>query len=283
MTFDREKKINSLILNAAKAHQKFNDPFLKVPVELCQYALSEKKVREAQIYLSALLIFSGKASVSSSTYKALAEACNTSERTVYDKLRWLLARNWMGKDDPNGWIFFRGLNRVHQIENWKYSTAAIFQQSDLQSAKAFFIGAVLSSLVLSGNKGNGTDRESKRSGPARYPVSISTLQQVLNVSEKTAYNYRKLAQKHGFIKMKPNLKQVEGITLKDIRHLKHNHVEYVELPVFGSSETLSVSPNQLRTDKGSIYAQLPNFITPKVLMSKRNVSRSKLLTLTGIS
>lgn len=61
MSFEKEKKINRLILHAARVHETYKDPYLKVPIELCQFAITQKKVREAQIYLAALMHFSGKA------------------------------------------------------------------------------------------------------------------------------------------------------------------------------------------------------------------------------
>jgi len=275
MNFEREKKINNLVLHAASVKEAFSAQYLKVPIELCQFALREKKVTEVQIYISGLYLYPGKARVAPDLYSTIAKLCKCANCTVYNKVSWLKKRNWIGKDDNKGWIFFRGLDRVHQIESWEYSRSAIMWERDIRTIKAFFIGAVLSSLVYTGNKGNGTDRKSRRSLPTRYPVSISTLKQILNVSNKTAYNYRKLAQRHRYIKMTPNLRQVEGINMKDVISMKRNNIEQVNLKLFGSSQSITVQPNQLRSDKGSIYAQLPNLITPKVLMRKRNLKRSK--------
>lgn len=172
-------------------------------------------------------------------------------------------------------MFVRGLNRIHQIEGWKYSRSALFQKTDIQSIKAFFIGAVLSSLVHSGNKGNGTDRPSKRSEPTRYPVSISALEKVLKISDKSAYRYRKLAQKHRYIQMAPNLQQVEGIICRDIQSIKYNNIEQINLKLFGSTKHITAHPKQLRTDKGFVYVQLPNYIYPRVQMNKRKLKVNK--------
>ncbi len=275
MSFEREKKINRLLLNAMK----FSESYLKVPVELCEHAIKQNFVREAQIYLSGLYLYSGKVHINNDPYGLISSTCDTSERTVYDKIRTLRKCDWIGKDARNGWIFFRGLNYVHRIEGWKYSRSALMFKDDLKNAKAFFIGAVLANFIKS--RVTGTDQQSKRSQQSRCPVSLSIVEKLFDVSQKTAFNYRKLAEKHGFIKMYPNLKQVTGISLKDITHLKQNSVDRIDLRLFGSSDVINVSPNQLKTDRGFIYAQLPNLITPKVLIGKRNVSRSKPFPLTG--
>jgi len=280
MNFEREKKINRLLLQTARVHKSFKEPFLKVPIELIEFAFKRAKLSELGTYLACQLIYSGKAKISDKPAVQVASAMSVSSRTVYRAFKWLNNRDWIGKDEKNGWMFFRGIDRVHEMEGFRYSKSAVLFKKDLAQLKGFFIGAILSNFI--GNTGTGTEQIRRRSGQSCFPVSISIVQKLFNVSEKTAFNYRKLAEKQGFIKMHPNLKQVTGITPKDITHLKQNNIYRVELSVFGSSETLYVAPQQLRTDKGFIYAQLPNLITPKVLIGKRNMSRSKTLTPTGL-
>lgn len=279
MNFDREKKINRLLLHTARFHELYSTGFLKVPIEMIEFAFRERKISELSTYLACQSIYSGKAKISAKTNKTIADELSVSERTIYRSFKWLACQDWISKDSENGWIFFRGINRVHKKEGFKYSKSAILSRSNLSNLKGFFIGAIISNFIKS--RGTGTDRNrgvSIRSLQSCFPVSLTIVQNLFGVSEKTAFNYRKLAEKQGFIKMYPNLKQVTGISPKDIVRMKQNNIERIELPVFGSSETLSVSPVQLRTDRGFIYAQLPNLISPKVLISKRNLRRSITLT-----
>ena len=279
MNFEREKKINRLLLHTARVHESFKDPFLKVPIELIEFAFKRAKISEVGTYLACQLIYSGKARISDKPAVQVASALSVSSRTVYRAFKWLNNRDWIGKDEVNGWMFFRGIDRIHEMEGFRYSKSAVLFKKDLAQLKGFFIGAILSNFI--GNTGTGTEQRRRRSGQSCFPVSLSIVQKLFNVSEKTAFNYRKLAEKQGFIKMHPNLKQVTGLTPKDITHLKQNNVDRVDLRIFGSSDVINVSPSQLKTDKGFIYAQLPNLITPKVLIGKRNVSRSKPFPLTG--
>jgi hypothetical protein len=275
MNFEREKKINRLLLQA----QRFKDPYVKVPIELAEYAIKENFVREAQIYLSGLHLYSGKVHINSNPYHSIGKLCKVKERTVYDKIRSLRQRKWIGKDLNNGWIFFRGLDTVHELEGWKFSRSALMFKDDLKHFKAFLIGAVIANFIQS--RGTGTERSSRGSEQSRFPVSISIVEKLFNVCEKTAFNYRKLAEKYRYIKMEQNLREVTGISSKDVIHLKHNGIDRIDLKLFGSSDSISIHPKQLRTDKGFIYAQLPNLITPKVQIGKRNMSREKPLPPTG--
>lgn len=248
-------------------------PYINVPVEFAQFCLRERKVTEGKIYLCCHFLYPGKVSVSRDVYIDIAAFCDTSVRTVYDKLKWLKDRNWIGKDEKRDWMFIRGINRVHKMEGFKYSRCGLMVRNDFQHFKSFLIGTVLASIVITGNTGSGTDRLSRRSGPTRFPVSLFTIKKALNVSEKTAYNYRKLAQKYGYIKMVSNLQQVVGITPKDVWIIKQNEINKIELKLFGSTEIITVKSKKLRTDRGYVYIQNSNIITPKVKLKKRKLNR----------
>lgn len=275
MNFEREKKINRLLLQAIQ----FREPYLKVPIEMIDFAFKERKISEVGSYLTSQLIYSGKAKLNAKTKSEIANILSLEPRTIDRHFEYLLDRDWIGKDSKNGWIFFRGLNKVHEIEGFKYTKSALLFRNNLVKLKGFFIGAIISNFIQS--RGTGTDRKSRRSTQSCFPVSLTIVENLCHVKGKTAFNYRKLAESEGYIKMYPNLKQVTGITAKDIYHLKQNNIDRVELFVFGTSDTLSVTPQQLRTDRGFIYAQLPNLITPKVLIGRRNLRRSVSLPPTG--
>jgi len=242
--------------------------YLKIPCEMAVFALREHEVPKVCSYAAAQFLYSGKAKLSDRSARRIANEIGISQSTVYRHFNWLLDRNWIGKDEVNGWLFFRGMDFIHNIEGWKYSRAAVMQKKDLLNVKAFLIGAVISSIIKTG-KGTGTDRKSRRSEQSRFPISLSLIQKVLGVSRKTAFTYRKIAKKKGFINMIPNLRQVTGITAKDIRMLKQNNAESVTVDLFGSNESVKVHPNQLRTNKGFIYAQLANLITSNIQLRKR--------------
>ena len=242
--------------------------YLRYPCEAAIFNLREGQVPQARTHSTSLFLFPGKAKISDKPQNEIAELLGTKPRTIYRHFKWLLDRNWMGKDTVNGWYFFRGLDRIRQIEDWKRNRAAVMLPEDLHNFKEFLIGAVLSSIVKTG-KGAGTDRPCKGSEPSGFPVSLSLIQSVMGVSRRSAITYVKIAKKGGYIKKRPNLRQVVGISSKDIELLKQNNVNRVKVNLFGSSDSITVKPEQLRKDKGYVYAQLANLITPEVLLKKR--------------
>lgn len=242
--------------------------YLKIPVELAQFSLTEGKVREAGTYLSGLFLYPGKVRTDDTPAQGIAEVIDISERSVYRHFKWLLSRNWIGKDTENNWLFFRGLDRVHSIEGWQFARAAIMQKRDLQTLRAFMAGVVLSSLVKTG-KGQQTERLTGRSEPTAAPVSLSVLADALEVSTSTAYRLRKLADEHNYIKNKPNLVQVTNWTPDDLKHLKASDVGKVPVELLGYADKRIAAIDRIRYKKNKLYLQEPNLITPLLHLKSR--------------
>jgi len=240
---------------------------------MAQFALRERKVSEVNTYLGLLFLHSSTCELRDKPFDTLSNFLELSVSTIYSAVNWIEKRDWMYKSDSKR-LYARSLQTVHSLENWKFNRCALLQKKDFETIKAFMIGAFLSSVVKTGNKGIEKERQSRRSLTTRYPVSLSFIEDTLKVSNKTAYNYRKLAEKHKYIKMESNLVQIEGITLNDVKGMKQNNISKVRLKVFGSDRTLLLSPNQLRTNKGLVLAQQPNFIYPLVNLKNRKIYRS---------
>lgn len=237
---------------------------------MAEFALRERKVSEVSTYLGLLFLHSAKCKLRDKPFNQLSTFLGLSTSTIYSAVNWLEKRDWMYKSDIKR-LYAVSLYKVHCLERWKYNRSALLYKKDFETMKAFMIGAFLSSVVRTGNKGIETGRQSRRPINTRHPVSLSFIEDTLNVSHKTAYNYRKLAEKHNYIKMESNLVQIEGITLNDVKGMKQNNISKVRLNVFGSNRTLLLSPNQLRTNKGKVFAQQPNFIYPLIHLKNRKV------------
>ncbi|MEX0769681.1 MAG: hypothetical protein WD035_03055 [Balneolaceae bacterium] len=122
---EKEIKIDRLVEHAFRAYEGSRELYIKMPIEMAQYALTQHKIREVQSYLAGHFIYPGKAPICNKPVIKISKLCKTSVSTVYRALKWLRERNWIGKDDRNGWYFFRALNRIHDIEKWMFSRAVI--------------------------------------------------------------------------------------------------------------------------------------------------------------
>lgn len=259
-------KLSKLLNSAHNAYSVSNQQRLKIPIDLAQFALTEKVTPQVRTYLCAQSLFSGKAPATARPLKAIADYLSLTERTVYRHFEWLIERNWIGKDSENGWYFIRGINFVKRIEKFKHRQSVWMMEADFHRAKEFFTGAVINSICKTRTKR--TERKKGRSLQSFIPISLMTLEKVFRTSRKTAFTYRKNASGK-YYTMVQNLTQVQGIDAIDIKRMKHSHIDSVTLQMFGSIDTITARPEQLRTQFGRVFVQLPNLIRPAMFMCNR--------------
>lgn len=245
-----------------------NPAYLKIPCEMALFALREQQTAKAGSYLATHFIYSGKAPVADRPANRIAQVTGVSPRTVHRHFEWLLERNWLGKDDKNGWYFFRGLDRVHRMEGWKYGRAALMQKKDLQNIKAFFAGVVMASLAQTG-KGQRTERQSPRSKPTAAPISLSVLSDTLQVSESTAYRLRKLADDKKYIKNEERLIQITNWRPEDIKQVKASDVDKVPVQLLGYADRKIVPVERIRYKDNKLFLQEPNMVYPLIHLKAR--------------
>jgi len=241
--------------------------FCKVPIELCKAVIKDNLLREAQIWLTGVHLYHGKAKTKGETYDRMASYCGVSKRTVIRALKSLEKANWVCKNRLDNWIHFRGKEQIREINNWSYRRCALMSKDDLPRFKALSIGAVISDFIRR-NKAARTGCKSRQSVNPWHPVSLSIFKTLFDVSEKTAFNYRKLAVKEQFLKMKPDLKEVKDLSPKDVKRIKQNHINELTVSCFGYREPFTIQSNQLITKWGGVFMQCPNLILPNVMIKK---------------
>ena len=259
-------KAQNLLIKAYNAYEASKLDRLNVPVDMAQFALTEKVTPQVTTYLCATLLFTGKQRITDRPARTIANYLSITERTVYRHFEWLLDRNWMGKDEKNGWYFFRGIDDVRKAEGFKHRRSARMIEADFKTVKEFFTGAVLNSICKTRNER--TERKQGRSQQSFTPISLTTLEKVFSISRKTAFTYRKNSGGKYYL-MLQNLKQVSCIQPVDVHRLKGSHIDSVTLRLFGSTDTVTAKPEQLRTHFGNVFVQLPNLIKPMMMISKR--------------
>ena len=242
--------------------------YLKIPIEYCQLALSRGLVRPAQVHLAGLHLFPGKVQLADRPYQLIREQIKVSERTVSRAINTLIGRNWVGIDHKNKWLFIRGLNKVHEIENFSYKRSALMFAKDLGSPKAFFVGAVVSSLCAGTGRNRSIAARSEHPGLPRYyydtlkenewPVSVDSIAKILNISRSQASNLRKMANEAGYIKKRPILIERSEYNYSNATLLRLTHPELGRKLVFSD---------------GKVHQQFPDAVLPKIhLKSRRNIS-----------
>ena len=271
MNFNRQRKMEKILLHAARAYHDSLEEYIKYPVELAVNGLRTGDCNRYGTHAASALLLPGKAKISDKPQNKIADATGADPRTIKRHFDWLLSRNWMGKDDKNGWLFFRGLDRIHDIEDLTFARAAILKTKDLKNFKAFAVGALCASLAKTRRRQppehNSTMR-SNRSEPSAAPISRSVIADTLDVSISTAYRLRKLAHDAGYIENNSCLIEITNLKPNDLKQLKANSLQHVDVKL-KNDNSLNVSTNRIRYKKNRLHLQMPNMVKPLVRLKDR--------------
>lgn len=272
-TLQHRKRV---VEKALRAYQNAQDQRVNVPIELAVFAIQNGSVPQCKTFLLAHFLFSGKSKISERPTKTIARHLSTTERTIYRHFEWLMERNWIGKDERNGWIFFRGIDRIRTIEGWKSKRATTLTIDQLNDLKGFLTASIIGSIGQTRNKTERRNITKGRSLPTYFELSLKTVQDLFNVSRSTTQNYLKRASKERYLHIIPNLKQIQ-VTAKEldrIRSTSNAYRAYSDVPcaykLFGSTGTIDARPQQLRTHFGRVFVQLPNLMRSTVMMCNRS-------------
>jgi predicted transcriptional regulator len=241
--------------------------FYKVPLELCKMVLRENLISEAKVWLAGHLIYSGNAKANTTTYEHLSATCGVSESTVYKKINLLEELDWLSKNKVNNWLHFRTKKHLFSIHKWESKKSAVAFIEDVPQFKAFCIGAVVSNFIKRSRSAK-TGLTRRRPEQAWHPVSLSIIENLFEVSEKTAFTYRKIASQHGYLKMREDIREIQNLLPNELKHLRQQEIQSIKVKPFGSTEFLRVNTKQLKKKRNKVVLQLPNLILPNILIKK---------------
>ncbi|MCW9708088.1 hypothetical protein [Fodinibius salsisoli] len=231
---------------------------LKIPCEMAVFACSEHKYKQVGCYTASHFIYSGNAHSSDKPVHAVAEATGYPVKSVYRYFRWLICRNWFGKNSY-GRYYFRGIDQVHQIEGWKFARAAMMRSKDLQNIQAFMAGVVCASLVQTG-KGQRGEQVKGCSKHDVGPISLSVLADVLDVSTRHAQKLRKMADEANYIRNKPTLTEITNWTPEDLKELKKQDLHYLPVELLGYADKKVTAIDRIRYKDDKLFLQEANTI-----------------------
>lgn len=250
-----------------------------VPVDMCEFVCREKFFRPAQIYLYLKSQCSGKIKLTSKVIEEAADAIGVSYRTIKNNIKKLIQRNWIGLDKKSKMCFVRGFDKVCKIESWKSKTGAWWNVTKVKLTKGFFIGACISYLArvqkrnkflelrekrLSAQQRVSAKHDKRFSLPTHYPMACNALAQIYGISTSTAYLWKQLADKYGFIDLKKKVKHISS-NPKEYPYIKKGMSEVAHLLFIGRN--------------GCIYMRLPDEVAPLVTFKRRPKTKSNKINM----
>lgn len=184
-----------------------------IPVEISHFALSESKEMPVHCFHLLKQETPGYTYLNKRQISVLSGYLNRSDRTVRRYLSYTIKLGWI---EPQGKIYvIKSWKRVFDLMGFRYQVGVEADPTKIDNPQAFYAGIVLGRLANYGRyKRDGTDNgksainrqcastESDR--PNFFPIADRALASILEISRSKANKLKKLAHKHGYIKLKYN-------------------------------------------------------------------------------
>lgn len=211
------KHLNSFVKN-----------YLLVPAHLCDLVIKEGSFRNFQIYMYLKAKFRGNAKLTPADFMCFAKELSISKKTFDRAISKLRQRNWIGYDSKNGIYYFRGFEKVKQLEQLKGRAGVWLKtHTDIQNfkrLKAFVIGVSFGDQVKKQKwrevckirseqlKGSSYHNLVKQL-PSHFSLACIYLSNKFGIAISTASEHKKLAHQHGFMDVRRNQTRIDSFML----------------------------------------------------------------------
>lgn len=231
-----------------------------IPIEMCFEALKSKKTRALQVYIWLKMHCSGKIKITPVVLKEMQKEFGLkSTKRLKANITLLEEKKWISFSKRSGYHFILSYEAVCRMENYQIFTSAEIGLDEFRNFKSFCIGAAIAYLTkkqmerliaIELEKGN-----SKKIGIRRsfFPVANEALAKIFDISISTAYEWKKLAHKKGFIRKRRVFKRLKDVRPQDLNLIKK----------------YGIDTQRVRIRKGKVVEQMPDLIASNVFLRRR--------------
>jgi hypothetical protein len=186
--------------------------YTSIPVELCKYALINRKTNHLMLFVYLKHISSGHLRFDTSLYKVWATDLNISERTVRNCITWLIKNKWITVNNKRKSLRIIQYSQLCRKLDLSRKLSCIYEPEDFSKFINFCCAVVITyylnskywmdrkrrSVFKMGN--TSTNRNSYSYSFKTMPIRY--LAKCLDVSNATANNYKKMAIEANFLTIK---------------------------------------------------------------------------------
>lgn len=248
--------------------------YTSIPVDLCQYALVNRKVNQTKLYILLKLKSSGYISYNKNIYEHIkdwAKELDLNHKTVRGCFEWLLKQKWVTINGISKSIHIIGYKKLYYKLNFETSTAIKYDTDNFLDFKAYCCAAV---IIYYRNRKRYFDKQSvakmerantncRISFKDYYDMSSGYLAKCLKVSKTTAFNFKLIAIKLGLIEKKKNLVFMTDCKGKPLTIEHFDAIKY----------TFKDNPFSRRIRKGKKYLKIveADLIKSNVHLKKKRI------------
>jgi len=198
---------------------------IKIPIELCQWAITDRKIPMLKVYIFCLFTYSGKTKLSKEDYEIMAHSLDyKSVKQIKKHFKELLDRNWIGYNKKSEYYFIRGIDKIRELNTFYRTSSVVLKPSEIKHLREFCFSAVITNLITQQQKKknrkesqtetkNGATllkQVSKQSDNNFFPVSNSVLASILKITPSYAYLLKKRSMELNYIDVKKQFTPYKG-------------------------------------------------------------------------
>jgi len=241
-----------------KNTQQYYD-YLNVPVQLCAYALKERKENHILLYLYLKSISNGYIKNKNEIYTKAAQEIGVCVKTIKNHRNWLIDIGLLIPDVKVKSIRIISFELLAQKLEFLSATGVLVYKSDIKNFKSIAVAAVIEYLMMRVRRREKVTElkmwSSQSHDTLRYPhLPHNYLAKVLNKSKTAAYRFKKIATKNRYIKIK-----------KRYQDMQIGNVDINLLKIHGP-----FNPDKLKKSRGRIISQLPDEIQCMVTLRRKD-------------
>ena len=249
--------------------------YTTIPIELCRYALTNRKVNHLMFIVYLKHVASGHIKYNPALLKLWAVDLELSTRTIQNLLKWLIKNKWITVNSKSNSYRVKSYLEICKSLSLNSKTAAIYEPIDFSTFLGFCCAVVIKYVMIKKAYGERKRRsvsqmaytsKSRYSQPRGYStLPIQYLAKSLSITSSTANNYKRKAVKSGYLTVK---KRTE-IMLDD----KGNKISRDSFVVFAKNDPTIVG--RLRRGRKYLKQVAPDLLCPNVIIKRKSYKSQK--------
>jgi hypothetical protein len=190
--------------------------YTSIPVQLCEYALVNRKHNYLMLYIYLKHIGSGYVNHNNDCISTWASDLNKSERWIRDAIKWLIKKKWVTVNSKKQLLRIASYKQVLKRLNIDSVSAVIFEEEDFSNFKGFCCGATITYYLKRKRYNDRKKWSASIMGDANmshhfyqkgfYTMPLNYLAKCLGVSMSTANNFKKIAEQGKFLFVKSQIR-----------------------------------------------------------------------------
>jgi len=208
------------------------NPYMKVPVDLCEYAFKVKELKAFRVYVLLSALTQGNILISKMDEIVLCSMLGyKTNKSLHNQISRLTKMNWIGFDPSSKKYWIRGFDELRKTLDLKNRKAVEFGIEFIESFDSFCFSAIVGRIIIRqvwwrrlARMKSGSAFQDLPSKPGYCPIANILIANKLSISISSASRYKKKSVEDGYMEVLSTYRQTP-IKKEELASCKINDYE----------------------------------------------------------